>query len=136
MVEGSDSQPAYSWLTDTVRMPILGAFERSEEYYCSMFHELVHSTGHSSRLDRAEVMSARFGTDKYAMEELLAEMGAALLCSEAGIVDVTLDNSAAYLASWGRRFRADPKVFFRAAAGAQQAVDLILGAKVRVEEAA
>ena len=68
-----------------------------ENYYAVAFHELTHSTGHESRLNRAGVASSRlatFGSVDYSREELVADMGSAFLCAEAGI-ESTLDNSAA-----------------------------------------
>ena len=91
-----------------------------------LFHELVHSTGHSTRLDRfKDALPARFGSQSYSKEELVAEMGAAFLCGSSGIVDRVIDNSAAYIASWTRRLKKDPKLVVMAAAQAQKAADYI-----------
>ena len=70
---------------------------------------------------------AAFGSDPYAKEELVAEMGAAFLCGQAGIVERTMDNSAAYIASWLERLKKDSKLVVQAAAQAQKAADYILG---------
>ena len=96
------------------------------EYYSTLFHELVHSTGHSTRLDRfKDALPAHFGSQSYSKEELVAEMGAAFLCGSSGIVDRVIDNSAAYIASWTRRLKKDPKLVVMAAAQAQKAADYI-----------
>jgi antirestriction protein ArdC len=68
-----------------------------------------------------------FGSNPYAKEELVAEMGAAFLCGQAGIVERTIDNSAAYVASWLSRLKDDSKLVVQAAAQAQKAADFILG---------
>ncbi len=93
-----------------------------------MYHELSHSTGHSSRLNRQGIASlAAFGSADYSREELIAEMGAAFLCGHCGIESVTLDNSASYIAGWLRRMREDHRLIVSAAAAAQRAADYILG---------
>jgi antirestriction protein ArdC len=108
---------------DIVNCPSLDKFERVEAYYSTLYHELVHSTGHESRLDRLETTG--FGSGPYAKEELVAEMGAAMLCGIAGIDN--LDQSAAYVKNWLGRLQDDPKLVVQAAAYAQKAADLILG---------
>lgn len=109
---------------DMVRMPELGAFESADAYYGTLFHELIHSTGHESRLKRIE--PALFGTDPYAREELIAEMGAAMLCGISGL-QPRIEESASYIASWLKRLRDDRKLVITAAAQAQKAADHILG---------
>ncbi|MFQ5638909.1 MAG: zincin-like metallopeptidase domain-containing protein, partial [bacterium] len=68
-----------------------------------------------------------FGSTNYSKEELIAEMGAAFLCGHAGIENRTIDNSAAYIRGWVRKFKDKPKMVVNAAAQAQKAADLILG---------
>jgi len=122
----------YSPVKDMVGMPQPEQFKSAEDYYSVLFHELTHSTGHQSRLNRkgvtrSEGKLAAFGSDPYAKEELVAEMGAAFLCGQAGIVERTMDNSAAYIASWLERLKNDSKLVVQAAAQAQRAADYILG---------
>lgn len=113
---------------DTVRMPDRAVFHSIEEYYSTLFHELGHSTGHSSRLDRFKADGpGQFGSHGYGREELVAEMTAAFLCAEAGIAPATVDNHAAYVASWLRTIREDPRAVVVAAGAAQRAADHILG---------
>ncbi|MFA5762786.1 MAG: zincin-like metallopeptidase domain-containing protein [Bacilli bacterium] len=120
------SRAFYRPITDSVSLPLQRCFESAEEYYSTLFHELVHSTGHSSRLARKGVAEAvNFGSDTYGNEELIAEIGAAFLCGQAGIDCKTLDNSAAYVAGWLKTIRADKKIVVIAAAQAQKAVDYI-----------
>lgn len=114
---------AYSQTLDLVTMPPTASFLSTEGYYSTLFHELIHSTGHKSRLDRLE--SGGFGTGPYAKEELVAEMGAAMLCGVVGLEN--LDQSAAYVGGWLERLQNDPKLVVNAAAQAQKGADLILG---------
>jgi len=118
----------YAPMLDLVGMPDRGVFERIEDYYSTLFHELTHSTGHPKRLNRPSVAEhSEYGTDPYCKEELVAEMGAAFLCGSAGIVDRTIDNSAAYLSNWLERLRSDAALVVQAASQAQKAADFILG---------
>ena len=99
-------------------------------YYSVMFHELVHATGHVSRLNRDGVTKrAAFGDGVYSREELCAEMGAAFLCGSCGIETKTLDNSAADIKSWLQQLRDDNKLVIFAAQQAQKAADFILDRK-------
>jgi antirestriction protein ArdC len=113
--------------TDTVGMPARGLFNSSEEYYCTLFHELTHSTGHESRIGREGIEQLNaFGSELYSREELVAEMGAAMLCGLTGIAPHTLENSAAYLQSWLRALKSDSRMVVSAASAAQKAADYIL----------
>lgn len=117
----------YSPLSDSVTVPELFRYEKAEEYYCTLFHELVHSTGHESRLNREGITGQHFfGDEDYSKEELIAEMAAAFLCGHTGIENTTIHNSAAYLQSWIKRLRGDKKLAINAAAQAQKAADFIL----------
>jgi antirestriction protein ArdC len=121
-----DSRAYYRPSSDSVHMPELSAFTTAEAYYSTLFHELTHSTGHSSRLDRNMSGMVRFGDVSYAREELIAEMGATYLCGVAGISNSTIDNSASYIASWKQALRNDPRCVITAAGKAQRAADYIL----------
>lgn len=126
------AQAFYSPGTDFVGMPAIDQFKTAEDYYSVLFHELTHSTGHQTRLNRKGVAGTEgnwsaFGSNPYAKEELVAEMGAAFLCGEIGIVERTIDNSAAYVAAWLKRLQDDAKLVVQAAAQAQKAADFILG---------
>lgn len=99
--EGRTTQASYHPPTDTVKMPALARFQSSEDYHLTLFHELIHATGHATRLDRSGVMgSDGFKGKVYSQEELVAEMGAAFLGMEAGIVRDQHEQSAAYLKEW------------------------------------
>src|ERR1035437_3935832 len=118
----------YSPREDCVGLPARERFERAEGYYATLFHELVHATGHETRLNRATLTEkAGFGSNPYCKEELIAEMGAAFLCGQAEIAERTIDNSAAYLNGWLEQLRSDRTLIVHAAAQAQKAADFILG---------
>lgn len=125
----------YSPSADTVYMPAFSAFESPAAYYAALFHELTHSTGHPSRLDREGISSFDgFGSHRYAKEELVAEIGAALLCGLTGTENTaSIENAGAYLRHWALRFREDPSILVSAASAAQKAVDRITGAAVAAE---
>lgn len=124
---------SYSPRLDIVKMPDRERFVSVEGYYSTLFHELVHSTGHETRLAREGVTDVcPFGTTNYSKEELVAEMGAAMLCGFAGIENKTVDNSAVYVAHWLERLRNDRRMLVVAAGLAQKAVDRIIGEGVAV----
>ncbi len=109
-------------------MPGRESFDAEEDYYSVLFHELVHSTGHQTRLNRQTLTEhGDFGSDPYCKEELVAEMGATFLCAAAEIVDRTIDNSAASLSAWLERLRKDCTLVVHAAAQAQKAAGFIVG---------
>jgi antirestriction protein ArdC len=114
--------------SDTVGMPAKDLFAGSEAYYATLFHELTHSTGHTSRVGRDGIEHLNeFGSESYSKEELVAEMGSALLCGVTGISPAVIENSAAYLKSWITRLRGDSRLLLSAASQAQKASDYILG---------
>jgi antirestriction protein ArdC len=124
----------YSPSNDTVGMPERKRFDTEDAYHATLFHELVHSTGHEKRLKRLSITERNgFGSDPYCKEELIAELGSAFLCGHAGIVERTIDNSAAYLEGWLKRFQEDKTLIVYAAAQAQKAADFILGHKPESE---
>lgn len=118
----------YQPALDKINVPPLKDYKIPEEYYCTLFHEMIHSTGHRSRLARAGIEEvAPFGSETYSREELVAEMGAAMLCGVAGIDNSTIDNSANYIGGWLRALKDDKRLVVQAAAQAQKAADWILG---------
>lgn len=124
------ANPVYRPGLDTLEVPPAAQFEDVAAYWQAMFHELSHSTGHPSRMNRwaAEGYSHAFGSPDYSMEELCAELGSAFLMHRAGLqTNETHTNSTAYLASWLKVLKADNKLIFRAASKAQKAVDYITG---------
>lgn len=121
-------QACYLPSRDWVTMPARETFYAAPEYYSTLFHELTHSTGAAHRLARKGVTDpVRFASHDYSFEELIAECGAAFLCAEAGIGNRTLENSAAYIGSWIRKLKSEPRWIVEASSAASKAADLILG---------
>ena len=118
---------SYNYRADTVTIPPLHLFENAARYYSTYFHELVHSTRHPSRTGRDTKIPTNQNDRRYSKEELIAEMGAAMLCGTAGLSDQTLSASAAYIKSWLENLQNDPRMVIQAASKAQQAVNYILG---------
>lgn len=113
--------------TDSVTVPLLEQFTGIEEYYSTVFHELAHSTGHPSRLNRLKA-TAHFGNKDYGKEELVAEITAAAVLNEAGIETAkTIKNSAAYIQNWRDAIKADNRLVVHASSKAQKAFELIMG---------
>ena len=117
----------YSPSSDSITLPLLSQFSETAEYYSTAFHELTHSTGHASRLNRLEKV-AFFGTEAYSKEELVAEIGAATLVNAAGLeTSSSFRNSAAYIQNWLKVLKDDKRFIVSAAGKAEKAVALILG---------
>ena len=117
----------YSPSRDRVVLPLREQFQDMAEYYSTAFHELTHSTGHSSRLDRIS-RRAFFGSEDYSREELVAEIGAAALLNHCGIeTGSSFKNSTAYIQSWLRALRNDKKMIVSASGATAKAFELITG---------
>lgn len=129
VIQRDPRQACYVPTLDRVGIPDLSRFVTAEDYYATLFHELVHSTGHASRLARPSLGTPTpFGTPDYSKEELVAEFGAAFLCAHAGIFPHVADNQAAYINGWLSALKKDKRLLPIAAAQAQRAADFILGA--------
>ena len=127
IVHKESARAFYRPSMDVVNVPEINYFEGSEAYYATTFHELGHSTGHTSRLNRFQDNDSVFGHNSYDYEELVAEMTATLLCSHCGI-EQTVENSVAYLAGWAKFLKEERKsTLFGAATKAQAAAYYILG---------
>ncbi|MCP3029618.1 ArdC family protein [Halobacillus sp. A5] len=135
--EGYFNGPSYSFVSgrayyapyeDRINVPPKEDFEDIHEYYSTLFHEMVHSTGHKDRLYREGITGEiSFGSQNYSREELIAELGASMLCGVTGIETQTIDNSASYIQSWLRKLKDDPTLIVQASQKAQKASDHILG---------
>lgn len=112
--------------SDTVQMPDFSQFKTATGFYATLAHELTHWTGAKHRLDRR--LDNRFGSEAYAMEELVAELGAALTCARLGLNTEPRVDHAPYIASWLKALRSDPRAIFTAAGKAQEAADFIAAA--------
>lgn len=115
----------YSPASDAINVPCLSQYEIVEEYYSTLFHEMTHSTGHPKRLNRINTKAA-FGSDDYGKEELVAEMGAAMLVNICGIESSkSFRNSTAYIQNWMNAIKADKRLVVSAAGKAEKAVRYI-----------
>ena len=119
----------YQPSTDTVVVPQLSQYEKLEEFYSTEFHELAHSTGHKSRLDRIADIAA-FGSHEYSKEELVAELSSAFLLNHCGLeTETSFINSAGYIQGWLKALKNDKRLLVSAAGAAEKAVSLILNRK-------
>lgn len=112
----------YDTVTDRIGMPDNDRFPDLGRFYATLFHEIIHSTGHESRQDR--LIKNRFGSGDYAKEELVAEFGAAFLCVNSDVPLVS-DQSAAYLKNWADVCEDDPGMLVTAVNAAQRAADFV-----------
>ncbi len=119
------SRAYYSPGTDKIHLPEIKAFDTMQDYYATALHEIAHSTGHESRLNRD--LSGGFGSESYAREELRAELACVFMQMEQGIQlnGKHITNHAAYLNSWLEATKNDTSVFFKAAADAQRIADYV-----------
>lgn len=123
-IKAGGNSAMYSPSSDTVFVPSPSAFVSPHHYYATLFHELIHSTAAPSRLNRRLSQE----NDAYSLEELIAEIGAAMLCAKAGILDDRLiENSAAYIKSWSSYLLDRPREIIAAASSAEKAKRYILG---------
>jgi len=117
----------YSLASDEILIPELSSFKdtstgtATENMYGTLLHELTHWTGHKSRCDRE--FGKRFGTEAYAAEELVAELGASFLCAGLGLAIEPRKDHAQYINSWIRLLKSDKRAIFTAASKASQAVE-------------
>ncbi|MCA0231600.1 MAG: ssDNA-binding domain-containing protein [Bacteroidetes bacterium] len=118
----------YDKVNDLVNMPLIHQFYNSADFYATAFHELVHSSGHAKRLNRATLRDFQeFGDANYSKEELIAELGACFMCNHFGIDNVDVQqNAAAYLQGWLKTLKAEPRMLWEAAADAQRAFDFFI----------
>ncbi|HLH93944.1 MAG TPA: zincin-like metallopeptidase domain-containing protein [Xanthobacteraceae bacterium] len=120
------SQPCYVISTDNIHLPCIDFFRDAESYYAVRAHETVHWTRHTSRLAR-DLGRKRFGDEGYAMEELVAELGAAFLSADLELTPEVREDHADYIASWIKVLKNDKRAIFSAASHAQRAADFLHG---------
>jgi len=113
----------YSPIKDEIVVPTLNQFNDSVSFYGTVLHELVHWSGNKKRLDR--LTSAPFGSDEYAKEELIAELGAIFLCNQLGIETTPRDDHSQYLNSWISALNDDVRLIYKASSKAQKALDYL-----------
>ena len=122
----------YSPMMDFIQVPCKEQYNDIMEFYSTLFHEMIHSTGHKDRLGRLNtgVKLASFGTEEYSKEELVAEIGSAFLMNHIGIETIkTFNNSAAYIQSWLKVLKNDNRFIVSASSKAEKAMKYILGVK-------
>jgi antirestriction protein ArdC len=124
------NEACYLLQKDEIRMPSKESFvgtktsSPSESYYGILLHELTHWSGAKSRLDRD--LSSRFGTEGYAMEELVAELGSAFMCARLNLTTHTRPDHATYISTWLKVLKSDPKAIFIASSKASKAVEYLM----------
>lgn len=121
----------YTPVHDRIHMPDMNSFVSSEAYYSTRAHESIHATGHSSRLNRD--LKGGFGSKKYALEELIAELGSVLLCNQLQISS-NFSNHSAYLQSWIEVLGENPSVLFQCLSSARKAVEFVLNPQEQTQE--
>jgi len=114
----------YSIAADAIQMPPFESFQDADSYYATLAHECTHWTGSKARLDR-DFGGHRFGSEGYAVEELVAELGAAFLCADLELALEPREDHASYIATWLKVLAADNRAVFTAAAHAQRATEFI-----------
>lgn len=126
ILEYATDEAFYSPAGDFIQVPERGQYKDVNEFYATLYHEMIHSTGHKSRLNRLE-KDAHFGNEVYSKEELVAELGSASIMNMLGLeTKKTFRNSAAYIQSWIKVFKNDPRFIVSAAGKAEKAVKFIL----------
>lgn len=126
---GVQDNAFYRPSADVISIPEISQYTHVAEYYSTAFHEMVHSTGHKSRLDRfgGSAGIAAFGDENYSKEELVAEIGSAAICNRIGIeTATTFRNSVAYIQNWLAALKNDKRLIVSAASRADKAVCLIM----------
>lgn len=126
LVREEGDRAYYQPSADRVVLPLIEQFKSVSEYYSTAFHELTHSTGHESRLNRLSKIAC-FGSEEYSKEELVAEIGAATLMTKTGFeTPDSFENSVAYVQNWLKALKDDKRLIVSAAGKAEKAVKLIM----------
>lgn len=128
ILEKVTNKAFYSPSLDYIQVPCKEQYQNIEEFYSTLFHEMIHSTGHKVRLDREDVKDCMyFGSENYSKEELCAELGSAFIINKLGIASSkSFTNSTAYIQSWLRVLKNDKKFIISASSRAEKAVKYIL----------
>lgn len=128
-LDHNGERACYNRLTDKISMPDQGLFidtencSATEGYYSTLLHELTHWTGHPNRINRN--LGKKFGDKDYAVEELVAELGAAFMCTEFDIARPQHENHAAYIGSWLKTMKENKHAIFAAAGEASKASEYL-----------
>jgi antirestriction protein ArdC len=127
------NRACYAAGPDRVQMPPFETFRDAPSYYATLAHEVTHWTKHPKRLDR-DFGRKKWGDEGYAMEELVAELGAAFLCADLDLTPEPRADHAAYIASWLTVLKEDKRAIFAAASHAQKAADYLTGLQPQAQE--
>jgi antirestriction protein ArdC len=114
----------YNVANDSIQMPLFVSFRDADSYYATLAHEYTHWAGSTSRLNR-DFGGDRFGSAGYAIEELVAELGAAFLCADLEIALEAREDHASYIATWLDVLAQDKRAVFTAATHAQRAAEYL-----------
>lgn len=127
VIEAAQGRAYYNPGKDEIVLPMRESFNSKEDFMATTFHEMIHSTGHESRLNRETGMVSEFGSKEYAREELVAELGSVFLQSKLGVKleGEHFDNHSAYINSWIEILKNDPNELFRAASKAEKATEYL-----------
>jgi antirestriction protein ArdC len=128
------SRACYIPSRDEIHLPHIDCFRDAESYYATRAHKTIHWTRHETRLNR-DFGRKRWGDEGYAMEELVAELGAAFVSADLDLTPEIRDDHAAYLASWIKVLKSDKRAIFAAASHAQRAADFLNGRQTTAAEA-
>lgn len=132
----TSNEAYYSPLGDYIVVPKMEQFVKIEQFYSTLFHEMIHSTGHPSRLNRLEAgKSSHFGDESYSKEELVAEIGSATMMNKLGIeTQRSFKNSTAYIQNWLQALKNDTRLIVSAAGKAEKAVEYIYNWKIKEDK--
>jgi len=125
-IEHNEQRAYYHTEKDLINMPSKKSFRSEEDYYKTLFHEMIHSTGNRSRLNR-DIPAVLNDRSEYSKEEVIAELGATFLCGHTHIEANLIDDSASYIEFWLKQLKQDKKFVFSVSSQAQKAVEYILG---------
>lgn len=125
IIYGGD-EAFYRSSSDEIHLPLRERFEDLPEFYSTALHEVGHSTGHKSRLNRD--LSGGFGSDKYAEEELRAEIASMFIEQDLGVEanEKHIQNNSAYIQAWHDKIKEDPNVLFKAIADAERITKCVM----------
>lgn len=129
------SRAHYAQEADYIQLPPIESFRDAESFYATLAHECTHWTKHPSRLER-DFGRKTWGDEGYALEELVAELGAAFLCADLELTPEVQEDHASYIASWLKVLQEDNRAIFRAASYAQCAVNYLHGLQPETGESA
>ena len=121
IVNYNNTTAYYDVVNDIINMPKINYFVSSAEYYSTLFHEIIHSTGHPKRLERFSI-NDKPSQENYSKEELIAELGTAFLCADCGISESVINNQTAYLKGWLSVLQNDKNILFSACREAEKAI--------------